>query len=156
MMGISWGGFNSLQVAARCPPALKAIVTVCSTDDRYRDDVHYMGGSLLTAGIGWGSFFFRTMARPPDPMLVGDRWRTMWLERLQSLPVYLETWLRHQRRDDYWRHGSVCEDYDAIRCPVYAVGGWTDGAGVPPSQKRHQPAVRVQPPSGGVTKTLPA
>lgn len=127
MMGISWGGFNALQVAARRPPALKAIVTVCSTDDRYRDDVHYMGGALLTAGIAWGSFFFRAMAHPPDPTLVGDRWRTMWLERLQNLPVYLETWLRHQRRDGYWRHGSVCEDYDAIRCPVYAVGGWTDG-----------------------------
>ena len=41
MMGISWGGFNALQVAARRPPALKAIITVCSTDDRYRDDVHF-------------------------------------------------------------------------------------------------------------------
>src|SRR5262245_31236444 len=30
MMGKSWGGFNSLQVAARRPPALKAILTVCS------------------------------------------------------------------------------------------------------------------------------
>jgi uncharacterized protein len=127
MMGISWGGFNALQVAARRPPALKAIVTVCSTDDRYRDDVHYMGGALLTAGIGWGSFFFRAMAHPPDPMLVGDRWRTMWLDRLRSLPLHLETWLLHQRRDPYWLHGSVCEEYDAIRCPVYAVGGWTDG-----------------------------
>src|SRR5215467_8371539 len=57
MYGISWGGFNSLQVAARRPAALKAIVTLCSTDDRYRDDVHYMGGTLLTAGIDWASFF---------------------------------------------------------------------------------------------------
>ena len=30
MIGISWGGFNALQVAALRPPALKAIVTVCS------------------------------------------------------------------------------------------------------------------------------
>ena len=37
MTGISWGGFNSLQVAARRPPALKAIITHCSTDDRYAD-----------------------------------------------------------------------------------------------------------------------
>ncbi len=36
MIGISWGGFNGLQVAARKPPALKAVVTLCSTDDRYR------------------------------------------------------------------------------------------------------------------------
>jgi putative CocE/NonD family hydrolase len=50
MMGISWGGFNALQVAARRPPALKAIVTLCSTDDRYRDDVHYMGARFLPRG----------------------------------------------------------------------------------------------------------
>ena len=51
----------------------------------------------------------------------------MWLERLQNVPMFLERWLQHQRRDDYWKHGSVCEDYAAIQCPVYAVGGWTDG-----------------------------
>ena len=127
MFGISWGGFNALQVAARRPPALKAIVTLCSTDDRYRDDVHYMGGARLNAGFGWAGFFFADMCHPPDPALVGDRWRTMWLERLRGLPLFLERWLEHQHRDAYWRHGSVCEDYAAIACPVYAVGGWTDG-----------------------------
>jgi uncharacterized protein len=127
MMGISWGGFNGLQVAARRPPALKAIVTICSTDDRYADDVHYMGGAKLNAGFGWASFFFGAMCHPPDPALVGERWRAMWLERLANVPLFLEIWTRHQRRDAYWRHGSVCEDYAAIQCPVYAVGGWTDG-----------------------------
>lgn len=127
MMGISWGGFNALQVAARRPPALKAIVSICSTDDRYRDDVHYMGGARLGAGLGWASFFFRAMAHPPDPLLVGDRWRAMWRDRLENLPLFLETWLEHQRRDAYWKHGSICEDYGAVRCPTYLVGGWTDG-----------------------------
>ncbi len=127
MMGISWGGFNGLQVAARRPPALKAIVTICSTDDRYADDVHYMGGAKLNAGFGWAAFFFGAMCHPPDPALVGDRWRAMWLERLANVPLFLEIWTEHQRRDAYWRHGSVCEDFSAIQCPVYAVGGWTDG-----------------------------
>jgi putative CocE/NonD family hydrolase len=127
MMGISWGGFNALQIAARCPQALKAIITVCSTDDRYRDDVHYMGGASLKANLGWGAFLFGAMCHPPDPTLVGDRWRAMWLERLDNLPLFIERWLRHQWRDAYWKHGSVCEDYGAIECPVYAVGGWTDG-----------------------------
>ncbi|MGC0252725.1 hypothetical protein [Pseudactinotalea sp. Z1748] len=40
---VYWGGFNALQVAARRPPSLGAIATVYSTDDRYTDDVHYMG-----------------------------------------------------------------------------------------------------------------
>ena len=31
MMGHSWGGFNALQVAARRPPALRAIITSCSS-----------------------------------------------------------------------------------------------------------------------------
>ncbi len=127
MMGISWGGFNGLQVAARRPPALKAIVTLCSTDDRYRDDVHYMGGALLTTGLDWASFFFTAMCHPPDPALVGDSWRSMWLQRIAHVPLFLDSWMRHQRRDAYWQQGSVCEDYDAIQCPVYAVGGWTDG-----------------------------
>jgi putative CocE/NonD family hydrolase len=127
MFGISWGGFNALQVAALRPPALKAIVTLCSTDDRYADDVHYMGGAKLDAGFGWASFFFSDMCHPPDPVLVGERWREMWLKRLQALPLFLERWLRHQRRDGYWRHGSVCEDFGAIQCAVFAVGGWTDG-----------------------------
>lgn len=127
MFGISWGGFNALQIAALRPPALKAIVTLCSTDDRYADDVHYMGGAKLDAGFGWASFIFSDICHPPDPSLVGERWRAVWLKRLEALPLFLERWLRHQRRDDYWRHGSVCEDFSAIQCPVYAVGGWTDG-----------------------------
>ena len=127
MMGISWGGFNALQVAALRPPALKAIITLCSTDDRYRDDVHYMGGVPLRAGVGWAAFLFGAVCHPPDPVLVGDRWRATWLERLNNLPLFLERWLRHPWRDAYWKHGSVCEDYGAIDCPVFAVGGWTDG-----------------------------
>jgi hypothetical protein len=128
MMGISWGGFNALQVAARRPPALGAIVSLCSTDDRYADDVHYMGGGLLGGdGLGWASFFFRSMCHPPDPGLVGERWRAMWRERLDNVPLFLETWLGHQRRGAYWKQGSICEDYAAVRCPTFLVGGWTDG-----------------------------
>jgi predicted acyl esterase len=126
MMGISWGGFNGLQIAARRPPALSAIVTICSSDDRYADDAHYMGGTLITAGLEWAFFFFGTMCLPPDPVLVGDGWRAMWLERLAKVPLFFEIWLEHQRRDSYWKRGSVCEDYSAIGCAVYAVGGWTD------------------------------
>src|SRR5206468_2781177 len=119
MMGISWGGFNGLQIAARRPPALKAIVTICSTDDRYADDVHYMGGTLLAVdGLEWGSFFFGSMCLPPDPVLVGDRWRAMWLERLENVPLFFELWLRHQRRDAYWKHGSVCGDYGVMDEPM--------------------------------------
>jgi len=126
MMGKSWGGFNALQVAARQPPALKAIITVCSTDDRYADDAHYMGGGLLNENLVWGSVLMAFAAYPPDPELVGERWREMWVSRLEQAALFPEVWLWHQRRDAYWKHGSVCEDFSQIQCPVYAVGGWAD------------------------------
>ncbi len=127
MMGISWGGFNGLQIAALRPPALKAIVTLSSTDDRYADDIHHMGGCLLGDNLSWASTMFAYNSMPPDPALVGDRWREMWFDRLEGSGLWLATWLEHQRRDDYWRHGSICEDYGAIQCAVYAVSGWADG-----------------------------
>jgi uncharacterized protein len=127
MMGISWGGFNALQVAALNPPALKAIITLCSTDDRYADDAHYMGGCLLNENMQWGSILLTYCAYPPDPLIVGARWRDMWRARIDHLVPFPALWMQHPWRDDYWKQGSVCEDYAAIRCPVYAIGGWADG-----------------------------
>jgi putative CocE/NonD family hydrolase len=127
IIGISWGGFNGLQIAARRPPQLKAIISACSTDDRYADDVHYRGGCLLAAdALAWASHMFVMNGLPPDPELVGERWRDMWLDRLRHTPPYIEAWLSHQTRDAFWKQGSVCENYSDIVCPVYAVGGWAD------------------------------
>ena len=127
MMGKSWGGFNALQVASLRPAGLGAVVAVAATDDRYADDVHYMGGCLLGDNLSWASTMFAYNACPPDPALVGDAWRGMWRDRLEHVDHWVDTWLRHQHRDDYWRHGSICEDYSAITVPVMAVSGWADG-----------------------------
>ncbi|MEU6990037.1 CocE/NonD family hydrolase [Streptomyces sp. NPDC046465] len=127
MFGISWGGFNSLQIAALAPEPLKAVVTVCSADDRYDNDVHYMGGSVLAVDMhAWAATMLAFVSRPPDPYFVGDAWREMWLTRLEAVEPFIHTWLDHQTRDDYWRHGSVCEDYSAIGAAVLTVGGWHD------------------------------
>jgi len=127
MFGKSWGGFNSLQVAARRPPQLKALITIGFTDDRYHDDVHYMGGCVLASQmLSWATVMFGYNAQPPDPRWVGDKWRDMWLDRMERTPPFVEAWLQHQRRDSFWKHGSVREDYAAIEVPVYAVGGWGD------------------------------
>jgi uncharacterized protein len=128
MFGKSWGGFNGLQVAARRPPALKAVVSAYSTDDRYADDVHYMGGCMLGhEALSWGSYMLAINALPPDPEIVGDRWREMWLERLEHTPFFAEEWLRHQRRDEFWQQGSICEDFGAVEAAILLVGGWADG-----------------------------
>jgi uncharacterized protein len=128
MIGKSWGGFNGLQVAARNHPVLKTIITLCSTDDRYADDVHYRGGNLLASDmLWWASTMFVYNARPQDPAVVGESWRENWLDRLENTPPFVEEWVRHQRRDAYWQHGSICEDYSDIQIPVFAISGWQDG-----------------------------
>jgi predicted acyl esterase len=128
MIGISWGGFNGLQVAALRPPALGAVISMCASDDRYSDDVHYVGGCVLGVDmLAWAATMLTLCAMPPDPATVGEGWRQTWMERMERTPSMVEVWLTHQRRDDFWRQGSVCEDYSAIEAPVYAVGGWADG-----------------------------
>ena len=126
MFGISWGGFNSLQIAALRPPALKAIMALCAADDRYTDDAHYMGGCLLTENLQWGSIFMMNQALPPDPEIVGAAWREEWRKRLENLPNFPELWMRQPWRGEYWRAGSVRDHIERIDVPVYTIGGWAD------------------------------
>jgi putative CocE/NonD family hydrolase len=127
MFGLSWGGFATLQTAARRPPSLKAVIPVGATHDRYLSDVHYIGGCVLAdESFSWASSTLAYNARPPDPKVVGEKWREMWFERMEGSPPFSEAWLEHQRRDAFWKHGSVSEDYGAIECPVFAVSGLMD------------------------------
>lgn len=126
MVGKSWGAFNALQTAALSPPALRAVIAVCGTTDRFADDIHFKGGALMGENIGWAATMLSYSSRPPDPVLRPD-WRAEWLARLAEQPFHAPDWAAHQTRDAYWRHGSVCEDWAAIRAPVLAIGGWADG-----------------------------
>lgn len=126
MRGISWGGINTLQVAARRPPALKAIMPFGTCDDRFTDDAHYIGGALGRTNFQWGVGFKTVMAAPPNPAVFGPGWEAAWRERLEATPPILERWLSHQWFDGYWRRGSTRLDPAAIACPTYVVGGWAD------------------------------
>ncbi len=127
MMGISWGGFNALQVAARRPPALKAVISISSSVDRYNDDIHYRNGCHLGAHLSWATTVLAYMSRPPDSDVVGDRWRQMWHQRLEVLEPASLTWMAHQRRDAFWKRGSIGEDFAAVQTPVLVIAGWADG-----------------------------
>ncbi len=127
MMGISWGGFNGLQVAALHPPALKAVISIASTVDRYNDDIHYKNGTHLSAQLSWAATMQAYQTRPPDQEIVGDEWRRMWLERLEGEPMLIEDWLGHQRRDAFWKHGSIGEDFASYTVPSLVIAGWADG-----------------------------
>jgi putative CocE/NonD family hydrolase len=128
MWGISWGGFSALQAAMLRPPHLKAIVAMHATHDRFACDVHYTGGSLHAAEqLDWPGSMVTTNALPPDPEIFGEGWLDEWIHRLEKTPQWPFEWLRHQKRDDYWLHGSPCADYGSIECPTLLVGGWLDG-----------------------------
>ncbi len=125
MMGKSWGGFNCLQTAFLQPPALKAVISVCATTDRFADDIHWKGGCLLGENFGWGAVMLSYSSRPPDPLLRSD-WREMWLARLEAEPWLAPRWAELQERSDYWKHGSICEDYARMQVPILIWGGWAD------------------------------
>ncbi|WP_097289135.1 CocE/NonD family hydrolase [Streptomyces sp. OK228] len=130
MFGISRGGFTSLRIAALAPEPLKAIVTVCATDDPYDNDGHRLGGAVLAVEThARAATALADVARPPDPVHVGQvMWRDMWVKRLEKVEPFIHTWLSHPTRDTYWRHAGVREDggYGGIRAAVLAVGGWHD------------------------------
>ena len=124
-MGISWGGITGLQLAQRSPEALKTIISLGSTDQRYYDDAGYYMGCMVGQTLGWGAIMFGYNSRPPDPELVDD-WKTLWLERLKKTPHYLERWLKHQHNDEYWLNNSVDVNYSKIKIPVYVISGHAD------------------------------
>lgn len=126
MRGYSWGGFNALQVAMLRPEPLKAIISACSSHDRFSNDAHYVGGTASLANLEWGATFHNVLAHAPDPAVVGPRWQDMWMARLNATSPLVARWLAHQQRDEYWSQGSVSADYEAIECGVYLVGGQTD------------------------------
>ena len=125
-IGISWGGVTGLQLASRNPEALKTVIAVGATEHRYYDDAGYYMGCMIGQTIGWAAIMFGYNTRPPDPALVGDQWRELWLKRIRTAPHYLIRWLEHQREDSYWLRGSVGIDYSAVKVPIYAVSGHAD------------------------------
>jgi putative CocE/NonD family hydrolase len=134
MMGISYGGFTALQVAAHAPPHLTSIIPIDFTDDRYTDDCHYRGGLLrLYYDIAhYGGQMVARNALPPHPEWSGERWAQVWEEHLAHEQPYLLHWYRRQTDGDYWRQGSVRDCPERIRCPVFLIGGWRDGYPNPP------------------------
>lgn len=125
MFGTSWGGTASLQASIDCAEALKAVIAVCATHDRYEDDIHHKGGGLLTDTFEWGATLPAILALPPTPAS-GEDWYERWQDRLEALESPLETWVREEARGTYWRHGSIRHQADRIGCPVLSVGGWSD------------------------------
>ncbi len=122
MWGISWGGFNSIQVAMRRPPALKAILAIAATDDLYHDDIHYIDGVLHVDQYALEIDHENGLPAPPE-------YRTdsaYFHDRFDSYPWIL-TYLKHPVDDDWWRRKSLRFHYGAIAIPCFLIGGQLDG-----------------------------
>jgi putative CocE/NonD family hydrolase len=127
MWGISYGGFTSIQVAKLRPPHLAAIVPMYATDDRYTDDVHYIGGCVTVSELSQYAVSMVGMnALPARAEYRGAGWADEWRERLEQTPIWLFEWLRQQHDGPYWRQGSLAPDHDAIETPMLLFGGWMD------------------------------
>ncbi|MFN2489908.1 MAG: CocE/NonD family hydrolase [Actinomycetota bacterium] len=128
MYGASYSGFNSLQVAMERPPALKAIIPMYATDDRYTDDVHYFGGVRRALDlVDYPLYMVAMNALPPVPAIAGESWRALWERRVEELEPWLLRWLEEPLDGPYWRHGSLRPHYERIRCATMIIGGWADG-----------------------------
>lgn len=126
MTGVSWGGIVCLQMAIRQPKALKAIIPVHYSVERYYDDAGYFLGCYPGQTVGWGALMDGFNSRPPDPLISGKNWKKKWINRLNKTDSFLKIWLNHQQNDKYWLNTSISQNYSKIKIPVLAVGGWAD------------------------------
>ena len=122
MFGISWGGFNSLHMAMRNPPALKAIIAIDATDDLYEDDVHFMDGGMHVDS--WEMSMDLANAMPGAPGYVVDE--AFFRDRFDT-PPWMLTYKRQQRDGPFWDRTALKTRYDSIRIPTFMIGGWYDG-----------------------------
>lgn len=122
IFGISWGGFNAIQMAMRNPPALKAFIAVMATDALYQEDVHYMDGIIHTDSWMMSHDLYNSMPGAPDFILDEE-----WLENRFNQKPSVYAYMRQQRDGPWWDRASAINQYDKIRIPGFHIGGWYDG-----------------------------
>ncbi|MEQ8169654.1 MAG: CocE/NonD family hydrolase [Candidatus Eremiobacterota bacterium] len=121
MYGISWSGFNALMIAARKPPALKAILIAHASDDLYYQDIHYIDG-VLHMDV-WESMIdsYNALPVPGDYTFTPEYFK----ERFDREPWHF-IWKENQCDGPFWRKESLRFRPD-VEIPVYIIGGLLDG-----------------------------
>ena len=123
MTGISWGGFNSIQIARLHPPALKAIIAMCATEELFHDDIHYIDNLMHLDEFELGMDLQLGLTRAPD--FPTDE--KSLAARFDAKP-WAFLYLHHQRDSEFWRRASVAPNhYDEYRVPSFMIGGFLDG-----------------------------
>jgi putative CocE/NonD family hydrolase len=122
MFGISWCGFNSIQMAMRNPPAMKAFVALMATEYLYQEDVHYIDGIMHTDSWMMSNDLYNALPGAPD-FKMDEKWVTQRFNAEPSVYAYM----RQQRDGPFWDRASARGQYDKIKVPGYHIGGWYDG-----------------------------
>lgn len=122
MWGISWGGFNALQVAMRQPPELKAILALHASDDLFHDDVHYIDGVLHLDPYAVEIDHENGLPATPDYPLDS----AYFANRFDAEP-WIFTYMRQNRDGEFWRRNSLRFHPERLTIPVYLIGGLLDG-----------------------------
>ena len=120
MLGISWGAFNSIQMAMRRPPALKAILAIEGTEALFKEDVHYMDGIMHADEFEVSMDLDQGRSGAPDFALDEDT----LAKRMDSTPWSLD-YFRHQRDGAFWQ--APVRRLEDIRIPCFLIGGLQDG-----------------------------
>lgn len=120
MMGISWSGFNALQMAMRNPPELKAIIAVDATAELFHDDIHYIDGMAHVDEFELNMDLGPAITGAPDyrvdEKILGPKF---------DVAPWSLLYLKHQRDGSFWR--SPVRPYSEIRVPSFLIGGFQDG-----------------------------
>jgi len=122
MFGISWGGFNAIQMALRNPPALKAFIALMATEELYQEDVHYIDGIIHTDSWMMSNDLYNAMPGAPGFVMDED-----WVRQRFEVEPSVYTYMRHQRDGPFWDRASARDKYEQIRIPGFHIGGWFDG-----------------------------
>ncbi len=134
MFGTSYSGFNSLQLAADGAPELGAVVAIYATDDRYTDDVHYIGGVLRAIDlVDYVLYMVADERAAAGAGAVGRRrGEDEWRRRVDETQPWLLDWLATRatgRCGAAGRSGSdpAARATSGSTCPTMIVAGWADG-----------------------------
>jgi predicted acyl esterase len=106
----------------RNPPALKAIVAIMAADDLYNDDTHFIDGGMHIDSYEMQVDIDNAMPGAPEYIIDEEYFRNRF-----DTPPWLPLYKRQSRDGSFWDRTAPIAHMDAIRVPMYLIGGLLDG-----------------------------
>ncbi|MDA2963196.1 MAG: CocE/NonD family hydrolase [Actinomycetota bacterium] len=126
MWGISYGAIISIQMAAKVPSALKAIIARSGSDDPFAEWTNLGGVPRNYIYESYSPFMSARNFAPPSIKLWGDKWQEIWQQRLDGNTPWGISFLNEIEDSNFWRDRAAVSQLNEIACPVFVVEGWSD------------------------------